>query len=261
MYQPKLRKRRSGLPILSNAEIDHHVEEFLKDYNPSVLSIPQPVDIEKFAEFYLGLSMDYVYLSHCGLILGRMIFQNVERVSIYLPKEKRAEYLYVERGTMLIDNTVLEDFKEYRLRSTIGHECGHWVFHSDYCTFIDRTIKQGILQPDSILGCKKTDIEGNSEAGSRKKLITDIDWLEHQAKYFSAAVLMPKTPFINAVSDLIGSDGFYEADLPNSLAKIFQVSAKSADIRLLQLGITRNKQEVSQKKYFLNYRRSEALCE
>lgn len=60
-----------------------------------------------------------------------------ERVPVYLLKEKCADYLYVKRGTLLIDNTLLDDRKEYRLRSTIGHECGHWVFHCDYYTIKD----------------------------------------------------------------------------------------------------------------------------
>ena len=74
MYQPKLRKKRNGVPIMCNGEIDAHAEEFLKDYNPAVLKTPQPVNMEEFAEFYLDLTLDYTYLSHCGLILGRMVF-------------------------------------------------------------------------------------------------------------------------------------------------------------------------------------------
>lgn len=111
MYQPKLKKKRNGIPILSNIDIDTHAEEYLKDYNPSALKIPQPINMDELAEFYLNLTMDYVYLSHCGFILGRMIFQEVERVPIYLPKEKCAEYLYTSRGTLLIDNTLLDDVR------------------------------------------------------------------------------------------------------------------------------------------------------
>lgn len=64
MYQPKLKKKRNGIPIMSNSEIDAHAEQFLKEYNPSVLKNPQPIDMEDFAEYYLNLALDYVYLSH-----------------------------------------------------------------------------------------------------------------------------------------------------------------------------------------------------
>lgn len=103
--------------------------------------------------------------------------------------------------------------------------------------FADRHIRQGIIQTDDITGCKKVDIEGGVESTAKKKLITDIDWLEHQAKYFSASILMPKTPFINAATELIENANICEVELVNTLSDIFQVSPISVNIRLLQLGI------------------------
>lgn len=237
MYQPKIRKLRSGIPILRNCEIDAHAEAFLRDYDDTLLTTPKPVDIESFAEFYLGLSLDYVYLSHCGLILGRMVFQEVEPVPVYLPNEKCADYLYAKRGTLLIDNTLLDDRKEYRLRSTIGHECGHWVFHSEYYAGMNKRNHQKNIQLPELTGCKKTDIEGNAGVSGRRRLTTDADWLEHHAKYFSAAILMPKTPFLQAVSELIGKGLLPEAELSEKLAVVFHVSPASVKIRLEQLSV------------------------
>ena len=249
---------------MSNAEIDIHAEQFLIDYNPSVLKNPQPVNNEAFAEIYLDLMVDYTYLSHCGLILGRMVFQDTERVPVYLPKEKCADYLYVERGTMMVDNTVLEDWKEYRLRSTIGHECGHWIFHSNYYINASRHNSKEINSLPGITGCKKTDIEGGMEPSGRWQLISDIDWLEHQAKYFSAAILMPKTPFIDVVSDLSGSSQLNRTDLVNVLAETFQVSSVSANIRLSQLGFNKcieGEGIISNEKYISYSSGFQALCE
>lgn len=244
---------------MSNAEIDCYAEEFLKDWQPSVLKNPQPVDIEKFVEIYLDLALDYTYLSHCGLILGRMVFQDTERVPIYLPEEKCADYLNVKRGTMMIDNIVLEDRKEYRLRSTIGHECGHWVFHSDYYTHAIRPDRQTSMTIPGITGCKITDIEGRSEAAGKRKLVTDTDWLEHQAKYFSAAILMPKTPFITATMDLIHNCCVDEKELAISLSNIFQVSSASVGIRLSQLGLPGLETETWNTNH-LTCSSSQALC-
>lgn len=249
---------------MSNTEIDSHAEQFLIDYNPSALKNPQPVNIEAFAEIYLDLTVDYTYLSHCGIILGRMVFQDTERVPVYLPKEKRADYLYVERGTMMVDNTVLEDWKEYRLRSTIGHECEHWIFHSDYYTHANRHNGQDIKSLLGVTGCKKTDIEGATEPSGRRQLISDIDWLEHQAKYFSAAILMPKTPFIDVTSDLLDSGQLSRTDLANVLAEKFQVSSVSANIRLSQLGFNgciEGEGTISKEKYITYSSRFQALCE
>lgn len=248
MYQPKFRKQRNGIPILKNCEIDAHAEAFLRDFDATLLTTPKPVDIEAFAEFYLDLSLDYVYLSHCGLILGRMVFQEVEPVPVYLPQEKRADYLYANRGTLLIDNTLLNDRREYRLRSTIGHECGHWVLHSDYYSGKNKRNHHKNMQPMEMLGCKKADIEGGEGEFGRRRLITDVDWLEHHAKYFSAAILMPRTSFYHAVSELTGEGLLEETELSEALAVIFQVSPASVKIRLQQLGINQmiNRHERSQ---------------
>ena len=67
MYQPKLKKKRNGIPVMSNSEMDAHAEGFLRDYNPLALKNPQPINIEELAEYYLNLSLDYVF--HCGFIL------------------------------------------------------------------------------------------------------------------------------------------------------------------------------------------------
>lgn len=227
------------MPVLKNCEIDDLAEAFLRDYNAFLLTMPQPIDIEAFAEFYLNLSLDYVYLSHCGLILGRMVFQEMEQIPVYLPEENCANYLYAKRGTLLIDNTVLEDRKEYRLRSTIGHECGHWLLHSDYYTGKDKRNHLNNVPLEGITGYKNTDIEGGAELSGGKRLVTDIDWLEHHAKYFSAAMLMPKTPFMKAVSDLADNGLCDEAVILEKLADIFQVSPLSVKIRLSQLGSNR----------------------
>lgn len=50
---------------------------------------------------------------------------------------------------------------------------------------------------------------------------------------------MPKTPFINAVTDLTAIPFCNESDLAEKLSRIFQVSPSSASIRLSQLEFTR----------------------
>ena len=55
-------------------------------FNPSLLSDPAPVDIERFAESYLQLSIDFNWLSHNQTLLGRMVFCD--------PKELHHEALF-----------------------------------------------------------------------------------------------------------------------------------------------------------------------
>ena len=41
----------------------------MRDFQPSVLTNPAPVDIESFVENYLGMTPDYQLLSHNGIYL------------------------------------------------------------------------------------------------------------------------------------------------------------------------------------------------
>lgn len=108
MYEPQFRCRKNGVPILSHDEIDTDVEMFIRDFKPELLKKPGETDIEGFVEFYLGLTPEYNNLTHCGLILGRMVFNDNNKIPIYDPEIKRAEYIFARRGTVMIDNTKME---------------------------------------------------------------------------------------------------------------------------------------------------------
>ena len=77
-------------------------------------------------------------------------------------------------------------------------------------------------------------------------LYTDHDWIEHQAKYFSAAILMPrkavikiyKEPFVNQYIQE-NCRGRENDELVRLLSKTFHVSQESARIRLVSLGLSR----------------------
>lgn len=118
MYEPQFRCRSNGVPILSHEDIESDAEMFIRDFDPDVLNNPKEVNIEEFAEFYLGLTPEYNNLTHCGLILGRMVFNDSNKVPVYDADAKRAEYIFAGRGTVMIDNTLLTD--EHRFRSTMG---------------------------------------------------------------------------------------------------------------------------------------------
>ena len=45
-----------GVPLLSDRDIERDTVALIRDFNPSLLSDPAPVDIERFAESYLQLS-------------------------------------------------------------------------------------------------------------------------------------------------------------------------------------------------------------
>lgn len=257
MYEPQFRCRSNGVPILSHEDIESDAEMFIRDFDPDVLNNPKEVNIEEFAEFYLGLTPEYNNLTHCGLILGRMVFNDSNKVPVYDADAKRAEYIFAGRGTVMIDNTLLTD--EHRFRSTMGHESGHWIYQQSYFyrdpnqLFLFDNLEQ------TSTACRKTDIEGGEAAQSngRKQLCSDHDWLEHQAKYFSAAILMPRTAMRQVCGDKElrkrlreEFPGFELEMLAAEVAEIFNVSSESAKIRIKQLGFDFAKSPVKQKTLF-----------
>ena len=61
MYTPSFKTKKNGVPVLDRKEIDNIGENFIRDFQPSVLTSPAPVDIENFTEFYLGMTPDYTF--------------------------------------------------------------------------------------------------------------------------------------------------------------------------------------------------------
>ena len=224
---------------------------FIYDFDRTLLTDPRPVDIEKFMEFYLGLTPEYNFLTHCGLILGRMVFNDTNKLAVYVPEEKRADYISAKRGTVVLNNTLLEDKNEVCLRSTMGHECGHWIYHKEFFTVDPYQMTLFDISYQAATACREADI-----FGGRKRLITDHDWLEHQAKMFSACILMPRSAFMKYLMDpkLRGyvencpAEWDYDNVLATYAAARFDVSVQSARIRLFQLGM--DHESVMRKKGF-----------
>lgn len=132
MYIPHFKKDHRNIPILSKDNINTISERYVVEFMPEILNCPQPLDIERFIESYLDLQLDYQYLSHDGRYLGMTVFNNTDKVVIYLPEVKQADYLHADQGTIIVDNSLLEINQEHCYRFTLGHESGHWVFHKSH---------------------------------------------------------------------------------------------------------------------------------
>ena len=74
MYNPSFRVTKKGVPVVSKRELDIMGERFVRDFQPDVLKNPEPVDIDGFVEYYLGMTPDYQFLSHNGVYLGMTVF-------------------------------------------------------------------------------------------------------------------------------------------------------------------------------------------
>lgn len=186
---------------------------------------PGPVDIELNAEKN-GYIMDYNMLSNNGCYLGMAVFETTNNIPVYDEDGNCARYYAAKKGTIIIDSRLLAKGNENRYRFTIGHEIGHLVLHSD----IYADCSYSLSEEDNSVLCRTNYQKLKPE--DRKV----VDHLEIEANWFAAAVLMPKTAFLEFVSNY-GSIADNIVAFVDDAAKTFIVSPHAVCLRLHELNI------------------------
>jgi Zn-dependent peptidase ImmA (M78 family) len=139
----------------------HQIEAIALDYLNQLKMDNQdcPVDVFWIAEhFGLDFWWDDIPADDYGFTIAAMI----------LPQEK-----------LIGINEKIKNFHEGFIRSTIGHEIGHWILHINHEEVArgDRLLKKGVK-------LKIKPLMRQSE-----KALQGIEW---QAQYFSSCLLMPR---------------------------------------------------------------------
>ncbi|WP_418419516.1 ImmA/IrrE family metallo-endopeptidase [Blautia sp.] len=233
----KLRVKRNsyGVPILTKEEIDILGERLIYDFCPEAMKKPQAIDVDLFAQDYLGMEQDYQYLSHCGLYLGMMVFQDADNIIVFNPEKKEAEYIHADAGTIIIDTSLLEVGQEKRYRFTMGHEAaGHAVLHGPY--FSQRIESLSLFDKEEPLIQCRTDV--NQIELKRSSSWTNRDWMEWQANAMAAAFLMPRSMVRKTIKDINLSNSNLksrDAHYVKRVSDIFDVSIAAAICRLKDL--------------------------
>lgn len=232
MYRPTFKTKRNGVPILSKNELEIIAENVLREFCPDALINPQAIDVEGFIEMYLRLKVDYQYLSNDGRYLGMMVFNDTDRVIIFDPEKRQADYMHADARTVLIDNSLLEESQEHRYRYTMAHEGGHDILHGAYYAYNPNQIS--IFDVGDALPMVQCRINSFSASGS--KAWTDEDWMEWQANYFSAAFLMPASMVRKAIANVkVKQPMLKEMAMVQKVSKTFNVSPEAAKYRLEEL--------------------------
>lgn len=231
MYYPHYRKNKRKIPILSKEEINIIAEKFACEYMPQILEQPQPFNIEGFIEAYLEVQLDYQYLSNDSRYLGMTVFNDTNKVIVFRPEISKADYIHVDCGTIIIDNTLLDYNQEHRYRFTLGHESGHWVFHKEYYGYnpCQMTLFEMNLP---YIQCREIN---QNYSKTNTKDWDEARWMEWHADKFSAGILMPET----AVHRLLKhNDGKDKSEYRNItlVSETFNVSEQAAYLRLCDLG-------------------------
>lgn len=249
MYRPTIKRKKTGVPVLSRKEIDIIGERLIKDFCPDAVITPQEIDIDLFVQDYLGADMDYQYLSHCGVYLGMTVFNDTDKVPVYDPINKCADYISAKAHTVIIDNTLLENNQGHRYRFTMGHEASHDFLHTDYFSYdpnqmtLADFMDMGTLTP--MIQCRI-----DTKKMNEKQSVTwgEREWMEWQANALSSALLMPKSMVDMVVRDVKSrglQGGILNYVIADTVSSVFNVSFEAATYRLKQLGYISQKVQVS----------------
>lgn len=184
--------------------IDCIANGLLKNYQHGryLYGSPQAVPIEEIIEVEYKLTIEYVKLRKSGNILGQTVFENCF-VPVYDDENKQYTIIEVQPGTILIDESLLEDENIGRYRYTLAHELAHWILHHK--------------------------IFDNSQESAAKTTMESSSKTEWQADALAASLLMPKMQIKKAFYSLHGAN--VKAKI-SKMAELFQVSKQAMRICL-----------------------------
>ena len=234
MYTHILDVKRNGVPIVSKNMLDIIAERMIQDFCPKALDTFEAIDIDRFVVRGLGMKQDFQLLSHNGIYLGMTVFNDSDRVPIYDPRTKRAEYISVEAGTMIIDTQLLNDKQEHRYRFTAAHEGAHKILHSQHFAYSPNQLDLFGSECEPMVQCR-VDM---TKQPKRESAWTDADWMEWQANRLASALLMPRCMVRKLTCyQQIETSAFKAAACIRAVSDKFNVSEQAAEIRLKDLGI------------------------
>jgi hypothetical protein len=213
---------------LSRQEIEVIGNGLIADFQKKSAAQPAGIDIEAFAEEYLGLKHIYTKLSDTGDLLGLTTFAGIE---LMLTRNGRDETMRVEQDTLLVEEALLSDKSTGRRRFTIAHECGHHI--------IDRMGKE-------LTGNYARARFVSGQAYACREVAKAFDWSEWQANCMAAVLLMPLQVVQYIIDTFRGGEkinyfgwrGFEPDDAKciTAMASCIGVSFTALKIRLGQLG-------------------------
>lgn len=235
MYRPDIARKKSGAPVLSKKEIDAIGENLVGDFMPDALETPQEIDIDSFAQNYLGMDQDFQYLSHCGVYLGMTVFNDTDKIPIYDPKRECADYISARAHTVIIDKTLLADNQEHRYRFTMGHEAGHEFLHKEYFAYDPNQMTIFDFMGEAPVPMVQCRIDTKKMSAKQPAAWNDRDWMEWQANALSSAILMPVSMVRQVAEDVRKRDieaVFMNYAIASEVSDVFNVSFQAASYRL-----------------------------
>lgn len=150
--------------------------------------------------------------------------------------EGATQFSFDNAPVVLIEKRLATEKYRRRRRMTIAHEIGHVVAH-----------RQLFQRSSSEMMELFTDLDGTGPIYClRESIVRGDDWMEWQASYFGASLLMPRSDVLAAVASEYGGAPHSSTLLPSSdaahraisaVADAFDISLEAARVRLIELRV------------------------
>ena len=95
----------SQVPYLTYDCLEEYAEQVVADFAPERLENPGILDVDRFIEYYLGLSVEYHRICYDRRVLGMTAFDD-GRIDVADENTGLPEPLPVRKGTIVIDTSL-----------------------------------------------------------------------------------------------------------------------------------------------------------
>jgi hypothetical protein len=216
---------------------------------PERLERPGHMDTYKFIEQYLGANVEIMNIytdSRDDFIAGAAVF-NPQHVKVFDRDNMTTKKILVPANTVIIDEQVTGRFKKGFERFTVLHEAGHLMMHKE----VYQVRHEGGRTAGNSALCMRSNI------GSSGRLVTSLDFREHQANTFAGSFLMPPATFIPFVHRLIDRLRYIDGDTViyehgKSESTIAMVYDKIVTETAYHFGVSKDAVKVQMTKYGLH---------
>jgi len=249
--------KNHNTPVLYDREIDMYAHTVLEDYKPRLLKEPGTINFQHFLESYLNVSIEYhdIYSDDPEYPILAMTIYGRGEIKVFDRENECISRIEVSEKTVVIDNAIMEPGKEGLALFSGLHEGGHITMHWDvYSRILDEAAETGeTMSP--LVYCRRENIERSIKSYSRK-IRSAVDWREHQADYFAAAIAMPNATFKPFIHSLLRENGYFKGSitvgrdsdldiladdiLPDAISEVYGVSRRAARIKLRKAGFVIN---------------------
>lgn len=178
----------------SKSQLEAKAENLVRETNPARFLQPEKIDVYDVIDF-LGCTPDWLYLTPVGKVLGMTAFSDFiwpAWPSSHFETGMQPHEVSVQKGTILIDQSLVDAEDKEKERFTVMHECFHWILHQK-CYQRFRKEYSAICTSSMM-------------RNTNKKPMTALEINEWQANYCAASFLMPKTAVEHVFSQALGQE-------------------------------------------------------